>query len=200
MAAHPLYSTWRHMIDRCENPKDDSYYWYGARGISICAEWRNSFAAFVQYLGPKPSSEHTIDRIDNDGNYEPGNVRWATREQQNRNKRNNHWIEIAGRNLLQADWAKIGGMLDGTLHTRVKVFGWDPEKAVTTPVKRRRKGLLFRGIFRSQAEWEQEFNLSRSTISARLSLGWTVEEAITTPQGCARGTTRLLPGRRQRAA
>lgn len=81
------YRSWTHMIGRCENPKDKDYHHYGGRGISVCPRWRHSFSAFLADVGPKPTPRHSIDRINNDGNYEPGNVQWATRSQQMRNRR-----------------------------------------------------------------------------------------------------------------
>jgi hypothetical protein len=83
----PEYKSWEAMKDRCCNPNNTSYRHYGGRGITICEQWRNSFEAFYATVGPRPSSTHSIDRINNDGNYEPGNVRWATRIQQANNKR-----------------------------------------------------------------------------------------------------------------
>jgi hypothetical protein len=75
------------MKERCYAPSYRGYHNYGGRGIRICDEWRNSFEAFYAHIGPRPSSEHSLDRIDNDGNYEPGNVRWATRNEQRGNRR-----------------------------------------------------------------------------------------------------------------
>ena len=82
-----LYWTWAGMISRCENPRQVGYKNYGGRGIRVCERWRRDFVAFRDDVGPKPGPGYSIDRIDNDGNYEPGNVRWATRPQQRANSR-----------------------------------------------------------------------------------------------------------------
>jgi hypothetical protein len=81
------YRTWERMISRCENPRASGYENYGGRGITICAEWRHDYSAFLAAMGRRPGAAYSLDRIDNDGNYEPGNCRWATRAEQNRNKR-----------------------------------------------------------------------------------------------------------------
>jgi hypothetical protein len=82
------YAAWRHMKDRCHNPAHPKFHNWGGRGISVCREWRDSFEAFLTHIGPRPSTKHSLDRYpDNDGDYEPGNVRWATASQQNANSR-----------------------------------------------------------------------------------------------------------------
>lgn len=81
------YYSWLAMKSRCGNPKTDKYHYYGGRGISVCERWRNDFTAFLADMGRKPSSRHSIDRINNDGNYEPGNCRWATTGEQKLNCR-----------------------------------------------------------------------------------------------------------------
>lgn len=82
----PEYGAWCNMISRCTNKKLPCWTDYGGRGIRVCSEWRSSFKAFLSSVGPRPSPQHSIDRKNNDGNYEPGNVRWATRQQQNANR------------------------------------------------------------------------------------------------------------------
>lgn len=83
----PEHSLWDNMKARCHNPANSRYESYGGRGITVCQEWRDSFEAFFAYVGPRPSSKHSMDRIDNDRGYEPGNVRWATASEQARNSR-----------------------------------------------------------------------------------------------------------------
>lgn len=84
--SHALYSTWKGMKERCSNPNHIRYAEYGGRGITVCERWRDNFWSFVADVGERPDG-HTLDRVDNDRGYEPGNVRWATRSEQNANKR-----------------------------------------------------------------------------------------------------------------
>ncbi|MFI5064092.1 MAG: hypothetical protein ACHP9Z_08965 [Streptosporangiales bacterium] len=95
LARHPLYDCWRNMLDRCESPADPGYANYGARGIQVCPEWHDvaAFAGWIEAnLGPRPQGM-TLDRINNDGNYEPGNLRWATHSEQARNQRPRRLME-----------------------------------------------------------------------------------------------------------
>jgi len=83
----PEFYSWTAMIDRCSNPNRSDYKYYGGRGITVCDEWKRSYEVFLAYIGRKPSSDMSIDRINNDGNYEPGNIRWATKSEQVHNRR-----------------------------------------------------------------------------------------------------------------
>jgi hypothetical protein len=136
----PEYVIWGGMKSRCHNQNHPSYANYGGRGITVCAEWRDSFEAFLADMGRRPSPEHSLDRIDNDGNYEPGNVRWATNTEQSRNRRNNHWIEVDGVRRTLADWAVESGISLHTIKTRLSA-GWDPARAVTEPPQAGRRAI-----------------------------------------------------------
>lgn len=124
-----LYEAWTSIKQRCLNPKHPVYHHYGARGITICDEWLNDYAAFRDYIGDAPSEKHTVDRIDNDGNYEPGNVRWATRAEQSRNRRTNQMITYEGRTMCFADWVRETGIPHTTLHYRLFTAKWPIDKA-----------------------------------------------------------------------
>lgn len=100
------YSTWAAMKARCSNPKKKNYKDYGGRGIKVCERWLNSFENFLEDMGKKPSKEYSLDREENDGNYEPNNCRWALLEVQSRNKRTSNFLECNGERMVLLDWAK----------------------------------------------------------------------------------------------
>lgn len=130
------YRVWRGMITRCTNPNVKCYANYGKRGIVVCERWKSSFENFLADMGERPTPKHTLDRINNDGNYEPGNVRWAERKEQNRNQRSNIVITHNGITAILSEWAVITGIDYQTLHTRIW-DGWSHERAITTPVRHR---------------------------------------------------------------
>jgi hypothetical protein len=129
----PEYRAWSHMIERCTNPKSKGFINYGGRGITICDKWRNNFEAFFSNMGPRPYPEYTIERINNNGNYEPGNCKWATRQEQSENRRNVKKIELQGINRTISEWSRIFGINDETVRRRIKK-GWIPKQAIITPV------------------------------------------------------------------
>ena len=125
---------WQKMRDRCRNPKAGKYKYYGGRGIEVCDRWE-FFENFYTDMGPKPSSKHSLDRIDSDGNYEPANCRWATWKEQQRNKRNNNRVTFQGETYSLKEWSDRLGVNYSLLSYRLSV-GWSPERAFLTPSKK----------------------------------------------------------------
>lgn len=123
------YNAWGQMIQRCTNPNNERFLDYGGRGITVCPQWR-SFEQFMVDMGPRPA-RMTIDRINNDGNYEPGNCRWATRYEQNLNTRQNVWIEFSGERKSLSQWAKATGIDRRVIRNRIRKYGWSVERALT---------------------------------------------------------------------
>ncbi len=114
-----LYRIWNQMKERCLNPNDSSYQWYGKKGITVCDEWKNNFARFRNWaIQNGYTDDLTIDRIDVYGNYEPSNCRWITMKEQIRNKRTNILVEFNGREMCLADAARLSGISKATLHGR----------------------------------------------------------------------------------
>jgi hypothetical protein len=131
----PEYTVWAAMIRRCENPRSTSYPYYGARGITVCEEWRHSFVRFLADMGERPSDKHSLERIDNDQGYSPENCRWTTHRSQCWNRRSSRLITCDGETRCLAEWAEITGIHPNTIERRISVTGWSPERAIHTPVK-----------------------------------------------------------------
>ena len=117
------YNTWRRIKSRCVDKSKHNYYLYGGRGIKVCDRWVNSFENFLEDMGERPSKDHSIDRIDNDGDYSPENCRWATKQQQIDNKRNSITINYKGKKLTPKQAAAEYGLNAHTLRGRVR-RGW----------------------------------------------------------------------------
>lgn len=128
-----IYQAWASMIQRCNNPNSIRYYDYGGRGIKVCERWKK-FENFLEDMGERPRRT-SIDRIDNDGNYEPGNCRWATDKEQANNKRNNRFLFFDGSKRTVGEWAERIGINRSTLIGRLNK-GWDTKKALTTPIRK----------------------------------------------------------------
>lgn len=132
-------SEWRSLreaIRRCHNKRHPQYQDYGGRGIQVCAGWRDpdtGFDAFMDHIGPKPSPQHSIERKDNSRGYEPGNVRWATRVEQNNNKRSNLLIKVDGVERTAAEWSRVTGLKRRQTIPRRLSDGWDKRAAVLAP-------------------------------------------------------------------
>lgn len=128
--SNAAYKVWQQMKFRCSNPKATGYENYGGRGITVCAEWSESFDAFIRDVGPRPSASHTLDRVDVNGGYEPGNCRWATQKVQCRNMRVNHIVRLDGVSMTLAEAAELAPVPYNTVLYRLK-RGWTVNDAVS---------------------------------------------------------------------
>lgn len=123
------YNIYHGMLARCYNIKSLHYPTYGAAGVDVCERWRNSFEAFLEDMGPRPSKYHSIDRIDNSRGYSPDNCRWAESVTQMNNRKINHRVTFRGKTMTIAEWSKYLGIADTTIHTRLS-RGWSVEEAL----------------------------------------------------------------------
>lgn len=162
------YGIWSAMKFRCTNESGNAYHHYGGRGITVCDRWLNNFEAFLEDMGPRPSRRHSLERIDNDGNYEPGNVRWATQREQCQNTRRTKWIEYGGKTKKLQDWAKTLKIPHDTLYTRIFECGWTVERAFTAPP---RKLYEFNGESKALTAWARELDLPYTTIYKKVVYG-----------------------------
>lgn len=132
----PEYGVWASMKERCSNPKQKQFDRYGGRGIRVCDDWQN-FDGFISDMGHRPTPEHTIDRIDNDGNYEPGNCRWALMSDQANNKSTNIFVAIDGVKLSLTQWSRKAGIHHMTVRYRAtRYFEGDLAEAIKFYLKR----------------------------------------------------------------
>lgn len=132
------FRAWQSMKKRCLNTRDQYYHVYGGRGIRVCDRWLESFENFLEDMGKKPSESHSLDRIDNDGNYCQENCRWATVEQQANNRQQTVSVTALGRTQSLQQWARETGLHPQTIQSRLKKFGWAPDEAVSVPARPRR--------------------------------------------------------------
>lgn len=137
MEGSSIYKSWDAMVQRCTNPNSTAWKDYGARGITVCERWL-TFENFYADMGDRPFPGASLDRINNDGNYEPGNVRWVTRVENARNTRINRFIEHRGERLCLSAWAEKAGISPSLLSARIGRLGWTFERAVSTPPQRRK--------------------------------------------------------------
>ena len=159
-----LYWAWEGIKQRCTNPKHLYYARYGGRGITVCDEWRNSFESFSREVGNPPSPNHSIDRIDNTKGYEPGNVRWATPEEQTINRSNTIWIDHAGKRLTLSQWADSLGISYDVLNGRVQ-RGESIEDILKPRKNQKRNSIItFDGKAMSFKEWSVTTGIKYETL------------------------------------
>jgi hypothetical protein len=126
----PEYQAWQGMKKRCYRTTCKDYPNYGGRGIEVCDRWRSSFELFLSDVGQRPTAAHSIDRINVHGNYEPGNVRWAIKQVQNSNTRQNRYLTLNGEIKTIVEWARSLGCSHATISARIR-RGWTVEQALT---------------------------------------------------------------------
>lgn len=131
LSKHSLFQIWTAMMQRCYNSNNKGYKYYGERGIKVCERW-HTVENFISDLSPRPDSLE-LDRIDNNGDYNPENCRWTTHKQQMNNFRRNRWIEFNGEKNTLTTWARKIGIRENALIYRLDVAKWSLEKALTTP-------------------------------------------------------------------
>lgn len=176
----PTYRSWWSMKRRCEDPHDSQYHYYGGRGIQVCAQWRTSFLAFLADVGPRPSLGHSLDRYpDKDGDYKPGNVRWATDTEQNRNRRGVRLLTYQGITCSIPEWAERTGLTAEAIACRLR-RGDSVEHALTAPMASC-KTLTYQGVICSIPEWAERTGLTSALIYKRLARGVPVERVLTDP-------------------
>jgi hypothetical protein len=172
------------MKGRCLNSHDKKYSYYGGRGIRVCKEWlsEGGFDRFYSYIGDPPSLRHSIDRINVNGDYEPGNIRWATDTQQARNTRRNRYITHNGETLCVSGWADRFGISSKVLSSRINKQGWDFVKAISKSVRPCERIFAYNGESLSISQWSRKLGIGFTALSSRLITGkWPVEKAFTTP-------------------
>lgn len=182
------YKVWGSIKQRCYNPKSSAYQLYGARGITMSDEWKDSFATFIGDMGPRPTKKHSIDRINNDGHYCKSNCRWALPTAQGRNTRHNHWLTFNGVTLCLEDWCERIGIDHSVIIGRIE-RGWPIDKVLTAPlgskVKKTKPGnqrlYTYKGKVQNVSEWAKEFGIRMETLWYRLDRGMSIEDALLAP-------------------
>jgi len=180
---NPTYTTWASMKGRCLNPNNGRYAQYGGRGITVCDRWRDSFEAFLADMGERPTHYHSLERIDNDGPYNPDNCRWATKIDQARNRRSSHLVTFNGETKTIAGWAEATDLNYDLIERRLNAQGWTPERTFRAAIERNRGRLITLGSeTHTLVGWSKITGFSQRTITTRLDeKGWTVEQALAVP-------------------
>lgn len=173
----PEFSTWTDIKTRCYNTNIKAFKDYGGRGIRVCDRWLSSFDDFLVDMGKRPSKNHSIDRINNDGNYEPGNCRWATRKEQAVNKRNTVVVEIDGVIKNLQEWSREYDITPSTIYLRIRAGVTGTALLASS----KRDGCVeYGGITDTYAGWSKRTGIKQSTIAMRLTAYmWPVERALT---------------------
>lgn len=158
------YKTWQSMRDRCTNEKNSNYSRYGGRGISVCTEWDSSFESFYRDMGPRPDGM-SLDRENNDGNYNPRNCRWANIQTQNSNKSTNRYFLYQGETITKAELSRRTGIPVATIDTRIR-GGWDDTRIINTPVNHHE--YTHNGLTMNLGGWAKHLNIDYNYLYSRV--------------------------------
>lgn len=181
-----LYVLWMGMRQRCSNPNNSSYAWYGGKGVTVCDEWENNYLSFKKwaletgYDESLPRGMQTIERKNVGKGYSPDNCEWKTIQQQQRNKGNTKLFEYNGESHTVVEWSEILGLKHGTLHSRVLGRGWGIKEAIETPAREQHEKIFvdYRGEGRSISEISQESGVPRYALKVGIRKGKTAEDII----------------------
>jgi hypothetical protein len=177
------FETWTSMKKRCYGTWHKAYHNYGGRGITVCDRWLEKngrgFLNFLEDMGPRPDPEYSLDRINNDGNYEPGNVKWSTKKEQSNNRRVSHFLTFNGISKTIMEWARELNIAETTIHNRLK-RGLSVEETLITPIKTE-MSCTIEGENKTLSEWVEIYNISKDNVYNRLQKGWDLEKSIVTP-------------------
>ena len=179
------YDAWYEMKRRCYDPKHISYEYYGGRGIRVHGPWRRSFLDFFLHVGRAKSVAHSLDRIDSCKDYKPGNVRWATRLEQNRNRRDNIRVMFRGKRRTLREVADKVGLPFESLRQRLKynAHRMSIEEAIRLPFEGGSKWLTLDGIAHTQATWARLLGIAPQTLLDRIKkYKWPLRKELTTPK------------------
>lgn len=194
MSGSPEWLAWKNMRNRCNSETHQAYANYGGRGISVHPAWNaksDGFEAFFEHVGPRPGDEYQLDRIDNEGNYEPGNVRWTTCGENQRNRRNIHRLTIDGDTRTVSEWSRLSGTGNVLIAYRLK-SGHSAKDAVWMPPGSLNvRGSKERGRSRANnvkltindrtmciSAWAEVSGARADTVWRRLDRGWNAKDAV----------------------
>lgn len=174
----PTYVSWQNMHTRCSNENDPTYPKYGGAGVTVCKRW-NKFESFLADMGERPPGT-TLDRKENSKGYSKSNCRWATRQEQARNRGTSILLSQDSGVRCIAEVARAQAAVDtSTVYRRLK-SGWSTADALSLPAH---PSITFEGRTQSVAAWAREVGIARGTIKARIQRGWSVSDALHIPTG-----------------
>jgi len=174
-SGHPLYKIWEGMVGRCTRPQSTEWNSYGGRGIKVCDQWLNSPSQFFKDMGDRPKG-FTIERINNNGNYEPSNCKWASPLEQGANKRNNNTTELDGKLIHIAEASRLTGIPETSIRRAEK-----EGRSISKMKRVRNVKIEFNGESMTMIEWAEKIGIEYGTLKYRMRKGWSASDALTMP-------------------